>query len=381
MKSMIDTPDISTMIDLLKQLVQLESPSHEKEAVDILGGFLQEKCRAMGGEIIVHPQDQTGNHIEARFFQNHNYGGNKTNILLLCHMDTVFPPGTVSKFPFRAEGDKLFGPAVADMKGGIVVTLAALAAVIQSGLDACPVTVLFTSDEEIGSTTSRALIEKLAQESCLVLVLEPGMADGAVKTWRKGVGEFSVVVKGRAAHAGGDHSSGRNAIEEIARQVLAIQAMTDYEKGTTLNVGVIHGGTASNVVPEDARIEVDMRVMQPGEAERITAAMYALKPSMAGTTISVSGGLNRPPMPHTPAIQATYEKVQEIAGRIGIQLTHSGTGGASDANFVAPLGIPVLCGMGPAGGGYHSEREFIVRDSLVERARLLAAILTEWRPG
>ncbi len=157
--------------------------------------------------------------------------------------------------------------------------------------------------------------------------------------------------------------------------------MTDYEKETTLNVGIIHGGTASNVVPEEARIEVDMRVMQPGEAERIKDAMYSLKPSLAGTTISVSGGLNRPPMPHTPAIQATYEKVQEIASRIGIELKHSGTGGASDGNFVAPLGIPVLDGMGPAGGGYHSEREFIVRDSLVERARLLVAILTEWRPG
>ncbi len=205
MKPMTDTPDIHTMIDLLKQLVQLESPSHEKEAVDKLGKFLQEKCRAMGGEIILHPQVRTGNHFEARFFQNQNTGGNKNNILVLCHMDTVFPLGTLSKFPFRQEGDKLFGPAVADMKGGIVVTLAALSSVIQSKSVTCTVTVLFTADEEIGSTTSRALIEKLAQESCLVLVLEPGMADGAVKTWRKGVGEFTVVVKGRAAHAGGDH--------------------------------------------------------------------------------------------------------------------------------------------------------------------------------
>jgi glutamate carboxypeptidase len=237
---------------------------------------------------------------------------------------------------------------------------------------------LFTSDEEIGSGSSRALIEKLAAQSDLVLVLEPGLLDGSVKTWRKGVGEFTLRVRGLAAHAGGDHEKGRNAIEEISHQVLTIQKMTDYSKGTTLNVGMIRGGIASNVVPDEASAEVDMRVMQPGEAERISAAILALKPVLDGTSLEVTGGLNRPPMPYNDTIKATFEKIREIASKENINLKAGGTGGASDANFVASLGIPVLDGLGPAGGEYHSEREFIFRDSLAERAKLLAAILHEW---
>jgi glutamate carboxypeptidase len=222
------------------------------------------------------------------------------------------------------------------------------------------------------------LIEKLAAESALVLVLEPGMLDGSLKTWRKGAGEFTVRARGRSAHAGGDHEKGRNAIEELAHQVLAIQKLTAYDQGTTLNVGVIRGGIASNVVPDQASIEVDLRVMQPGEAERISSALQALKPVLEGTSLEVTGGLDRPPMPFDEAMNATFQKVKAIAANVNIELRASGTGGASDANFVAPLGIPVLDGLGPAGGEYHSEREFIFRDSLSERARLLAAILREW---
>jgi glutamate carboxypeptidase len=280
--------------------------------------------------------------------------------------------------PFHEKNGRVFGPGVADMKGGIVVALAAVAAVLEIGSLVHPITALFTSDEEIGSVTSRALIEELASESALVLVLEPGMEDGSVKTWRKGVGEFTVQVRGRAAHAGGDHEKGRNAIEEMAYQVLAIQRLTDYSKGTTLNAGVIRGGIASNVVPDDASLEVDLRVMQPGEADRISAAMQALKPVLDGTSLEVTGGLERPPMPFNDTIKATFEKVKAIAANTNIELKASGTGGASDANFVALLGIPVLDGLGPAGGEYHSEREFIFRDSLPERTKLVAAILREW---
>jgi glutamate carboxypeptidase len=379
-KLMDITFDKAHMINLLEQMVRMETPSHDKAAVDKLGSLILDECRCLGGEVIPHPQTKAGDHIEARFFHNHPSQGKNSNILLLCHMDTVFPLGTLAKIPYREAGDKIFGPGVSDMKGGIAVTLSGLSAIIQNRIPSNPVTVLFTSDEETGSSTSQALLEKLARESSLVLVLEPGMVDGAVKTWRKGVGEFTVTVKGRAAHAGGDHQQGRNAIEEMAHQVLAIQKMTDYEKMTTVNVGVIQGGIASNVVPDEARIEVDLRVMQPSEAERIITAMHALQPQIPGTAISVSGGLNRPPMPYSKSIQATFEQVRQIASRIGIDLKASGTGGASDANFVAALGIPVLDGMGPAGGEYHSEREYIYRDSLSERARLLVAILTEWKP-
>jgi len=371
------------MLALLKRLVETESPSHDKAAVDRVGTLVREECCRLGAKVKVHPQTETGNVVEARWAGPHSRSLSQeergtNSILLLAHMDTVFPLGTLEKMPFYEKDGKVFGPGVSDMKGGIVVALTALAAVLEAGNLPHPVTVLFTPDEEIGSGISQTLIEKLAAESALVLVLEPGMVDGSVKTWRKGVGEFTIRVKGRAAHAGGDHEKGRNAIEEMAHQVLAIQKLTNYNKGTTLNVGVIRGGIASNVVPDETSIEVDLRVMQPGEAERISAAMQALKPVLAGTSIEVSGGLNRPPMPFNDTIKATFEKIKAIASNVNIELKASGTGGASDANFVAPLGIPVLDGLGPAGGEYHSEREFIFRDSLFERTKLLAAILREW---
>jgi glutamate carboxypeptidase len=367
---------VPQMIALLKRLVETESPSHDKAAVDRVGAIIADECRLLGAQVKTHPQAAAGDLVEVHLPSSlsRDEVGGEDGILLLCHMDTVFPLGTLAKMPFYEKDARIFGPGVSDMKGGIVVTLMALAA----GNLPRPVTALFTSDEEIGSRASRPLIEKLAKEASLVLVLEPGMADGSVKTWRKGVGEFSLRVRGRAAHAGGDHEQGRNAIEEMAHQVLAIQELTDYSSGTTLNVGVIRGGIASNVVPDEANAEVDMRVMQPAEAERITAAMQGLKSVLDGTSIQVTGGLDRPPMPFDATMKATFEKARSIAAGAGIQLKAGGTGGASDANFVAPLGIPVLDGLGPVGGEYHSEREFILTASLPERAKLLAALLREW---
>jgi glutamate carboxypeptidase len=360
------------MLTLLKQLVETESPSHDKAAVDRVGSLVAHECRRLGAILTVHPQTATGDLIEAR------WGEGPGNILLLSHMDTVFPVGTLAKMPFFEKEGKVYGPGTSDMKGGIVVALTAIAGACGPGRLRRPITALFTSDEEIGSQTSRLLIEKLARASTLVLVLEPGLPHGSVKTWRKGVGDFFVTVHGRAAHAGGDHEKGRNAIEEMAHQVLAIQKLTDYSKGTTLNVGTIRGGTVINAVPDEAVISVDLRVMQPGEAERILAALQALRPVLDGTTLEVSGELNRPPMPFDETMKATFEKAQTIAARAGLEIKASGTGGASDANFVAPLGIPVLDGLGPVGDGSHSEREYILKDSLAERASLLKAILCDW---
>jgi glutamate carboxypeptidase len=192
------------------------------------------------------------------------------------------------------------------------------------------------------------------------------------------VGEFWVRTRGRAAHSGGDHEKGRNAIEEMAHQVIAIQKFTDYSRQTTLNVGVIQGGTVSNVVPEEALIQVDVRVMQPGEWERLESEMSRLKPVLDGTTIEITGGLNRPPMLFDETMKATFEKARSIAAQIGMELKAGGTGGASDANFVAPLGIPVLDGLGAVGEGYHSEREYIFTNSIEERAKLVAALLKNW---
>lgn len=361
--------------ELLKLLVETESPSHDKAAVDRVGVIVAEEARKLGGEVEVIQNTETGNHILAHFhsssFSPH------PSILILCHMDTVFPLGTIDKTPYRDEGEKIFGPGILDMKAGIVIALAAIESARKSGLNRS-VTLLCTSDEEIGSRTSRELIESLAKESALVLVMEGALLDGSLKTWRKGTGGFWVKVKGRAAHAGGDHQAGRNAIEEMSHQVIAIQKLTDYSKQTTLNVGVIQGGTVSNVVPEECSIQVDVRVMQPGEWERLEEEMKKLKPALDGTHIEVTGGLNRPPMPFDDLMKTTFEKAKTIAARIGMELRAGGTGGASDGNFVAPLGIPLLDGMGAVGEGYHSEREFIFADSIEQKSKLIAELIREW---
>ncbi len=356
---------------LLKQLVETESPSHDKSAVDRVGALVREEALKYGADVKILKNTTTGDHVVAR------WGSGEGGILLLCHMDTVFPLGTLKSMPYREADGKIFGPGVLDMKAGIVISLAAMEEVLNTGLKR-PVTLLCTSDEEIGSATSRDYIEELAKKSALVLVLEAALLDGSLKTWRKGVGAFYVHVKGRAAHSGGDHEKGRNAIEEMAHQVIAIQKMTDYSRQTTLNVGVMNGGTVSNVVPEEAYAEVDVRVMQPGEWERLESEMKSLSCVLEGTKLTVTGGLNRPPMPFDETVKVTFEKAKSIAKGIGVDLTAGGTGGASDANFVAPLGIPVLDGMGAIGEGYHSEREYIFADSLEQRKNLLAALIQNW---
>lgn len=360
---------------LLKRLVETESPSHDKAAVDQVGAIVAEQARTLGARVEVIQNTETGNHVVSRW--NSHPSQSSAGLLILCHMDTVFPIGTLAKMPYREADGKIFGPGTLDMKAGIVISLAAIEAATKMG-STRPVTLLCTSDEEIGSKSSRAWIESLAKEAALVLVLESSLVDGSLKTWRKGVGEFSVNVKGRAAHAGGDHEKGCNAIEEMAHQVLAIQKLTDYSKQTTLNVGVIKGGTVSNVVPEECTVQVDVRVMQPGEWERVESEMKKLKPVLDGTALEIHGSLNRPPMPFDETMKATFEKVKSMGAQIGLELKPGGTGGGSDANFVAPLGIPVMDGLGAIGEGYHSEREYIFADSLEQRVKLLSAILQNW---
>jgi glutamate carboxypeptidase len=294
-------------------------------------------------------------------------------------MDTVYSLGTLVHQPCREVDGKLLGPGTVDMKASLAMALTALAALRETRRwPQRPVTVLFTSDEEIGSGHSRALIEAHARQAGLVLCLEPCLPDGSLKTWRKGVGDFEIIARGRAAHAGADHERGRNAIEELAHHVLAAQQLTDYALGTTVNVGVISGGSRSNVVPDEARAHIDMRVKTASEAERISVWMQSRQPVLAGTRLEVTGGLNRPPMPRDDLMIRTFQKAQQIAAAVGLKLTEGGTGGGSDANFVAPLGVPVLDGLGALGNGAHSEREHIVIASLPERTALLAALISAW---
>jgi glutamate carboxypeptidase len=359
---------------MLKQHVEHESPSTDKVAVDRYGALLAAELQNLGAQIETQPQTEVGNHLVAR------WGTGKGGLLIMCHIDTVHAIGELKKNPVREEGVRFFGPGTQDMKASIVQTLTAIRALREhKALPARPLTFLLSTDEEIGSGTSRALIESLAKESSLVLCMEPAIPDGSLKTARKGIGNFDITIQGRSTHAGADHEGGVNAIEEMARQVLDLQRLTDYAKGTTVNVGVINGGTRSNVVPDECKIEIDLRVVTPSDAAEVCATINALRPYNAKTKITVSGGMNRPPMPRTEIIAKAFKQAQSIAASMNIKIDEGSTGGGSDANFVAPLGVPVLDGLGPVGSGAHSEREHILIQSLPERTALLAAILSEWQ--
>jgi glutamate carboxypeptidase len=358
---------------LVENLVNIESPSTDKLAMDRFGSHLIQELRLLGGEIQVFHQAEAGDHIRAR------WGAGPDGILLLMHLDTVFDAGTLVQRPFREEDGKLFGPGVFDMKSSIAILLAVLRYFQQNQIVIPrPLTALFTTDEEIGSLTSRPIIEAEARQAAIVFCLEPALANKALKTARKGTGDIEIRVKGIAAHAGVDHAKGRNAIEELALHVLAAQKLTDYDRGTTVNVGVIQGGTRSNVVPEDAQCWIDFRVTHLAEFERLEQWVAQLKPTIEGTTVTASIQLNRPPMPRDERMIATFKKVQTIAEEIGLSLREGSTGGGSDANFVSPLGIPVMDGLGAVGDGAHSEREYVWVDSLAERAALLANLLLNW---
>jgi len=361
------------MVALLTRIVEMESPTSDKPSLDRLGAFLADQARDLSAQVEMLPQTNAGDHVRAR------WGNGPGGVLLLCHMDTVWDLGTVAERPVRIEGSNLYGPGVFDMKGGIVNTLWAMRAL--HDLNLLPrrrVTLIINSDEETGTVTSRATIEAEALNHDAVFVMEPAQPPhGSLKTWRKGVGGFQVTVTGLAAHAGADHEKGINAVEELAHQILAIQGFTDYQTGTTLNVGVVGGGTRSNVVPAEAWAQVDVRVMNAEEAARIEARMRDLKPRLRGTTVEVSGGVGRPPMVRTPEIVALYNKAAALAAEMGFEISEAGTGGGSDGNFTAALGIPTLDGMGVVGDGGHALHEHVVITSLPERAALLAAMVRD----
>ena len=366
-------PHTDSIVALLKRITAIETPSTDKAAVDRLGAIMAEELRALGATVTVEAQASAGDNIFGR------WGEGRAGILIMCHMDTVYDLGTLARQPIREVEGKLYGPGVIDMKASLALLLVVLQQLrAHDRWPSRPITALFTSDEEIGSEHSRALIERLAREHALVLCLEPALSGGALKTERKGIGAMTIVTKGRATHAGADHENGRNAIEELAHHILAAQHLTDYAAGTTVNVGVVNGGTRANVVPDEARAEVDFRVASAAEAERLRGWRESRKPVTRGASVAVSGGLNRPPMPRDATMIATFARAQQIAELIGIKLTEGSTGGGSDANFVAPLGVPVLDGLGAQGNGAHSEREHVLIHSLPERAALLAALLTEW---
>lgn len=360
----------------IRQLVELESPSSSKEAVDRCGAFIQQRFAELGGKIKVHRQRRAGDQLQIDFAANGSARGTKP-ILLLGHFDTVWDVGTLASMPFREEKGRLWGPGVFDMKSGIAIAAYAISALrdVRGGLPR-PVTLLLNPDEEVGSEASRKVTEKLAKKSAAVLVLEPAQGlDGKVKTARKGVGDFTVKVTGVASHSGLDFEKGQNAVLELARQIEHISSFTDLGRGLTVSVNLVRGGTKANVVPAEASADVDVRIGKLKDGGVIEKKFRSLKPFNRKCGLEVTGGINRPPLERTKAVAALYEIARGIYSEFGANLGEAAVGGGSDGNFTGALGIPTLDGLGAVGEGAHASNESVLISELPRRATLVAALI------
>jgi glutamate carboxypeptidase len=369
------------MLSRLAELVRHESPSRDKAALDALARSLAGRLGTLGAEVRLVANPEGGDHVRACWAAP---GPNAAEApaLVLGHFDTVWPRGTLEARPFRVEDGRAFGPGIFDMKAGLVLLEFAVAAIWARGIATPrPIVVLWTSDEEIGSPRSRALIEAEARRAAYVLVLEPPLPGGHLKTARKGVGRFRLVVEGRPAHAGIEPEKGISAVVELAHQILRLQALNDPGAGTTVNVGVVQGGSVANVVPAEATAALDVRVATQGEARRVEEAMRGVSPVLAGARVHIEGGFNRPPMERSPRGAALFARLRDIGRTLGLDLDEGATGGGSDGNFTAALGVPTLDGLGAPGAGAHAEDEHVLVASLPERAALLASALLELEPN
>jgi glutamate carboxypeptidase len=360
------------VVSTIRELVEIESPSDNKAAVDRVAEAVARKFSQLGGDVRLHPAKDFGNHLQVDFA-----GKSAKPVLLLGHYDTVYPLGTLATMPCRTMDDKLTGPGVLDMKSGIALMLDALAALQEwHGSLPRPVTVLLVSDEEVGSDSSRAITESLAKKAAAVLVLEPSFGrQGAVKTARKGVGEYQIKVTGKASHAGLDFQKGVNAILELARQIEKISSLTDLKKGLTVNVGIVRGGSRSNVVPAEGVAQVDVRIARLKDAAGIDKKIRSLRAFNRKCKIEIIGGINRPPMERTAGVAALYAQASAIARDLGWKLGEAAVGGGSDGNFTAGLGIPTLDGLGGVGDGAHATHEHILISELPRRAALVAGLI------
>jgi glutamate carboxypeptidase len=362
------------MLETLRTLVEMESPSSNKAAVDFLGAHLAAEFVRLGGKVTVQGQPVFGDHLEAQFAGR---AGSKP-VMLLGHFDTVWEMGTLKTMPFKLDSKRAWGPGVYDMKAGIVSMMYAIDALREGsgGELPRPVTVWLVTDEEVGSESSRKMTEQLAKKSAAVLVLEPSQGiGGALKTARKGVGDYTVKVTGKASHSGVDFEKGESAILELARQIEAIAKFTDLKHGITVNPGVIRGGTRTNVVAAEAEVEVDARVVKMKDAAVLDKKFRSLKPFNRQCKLQVSGGINRPPMERTEKVVALFRRAQEIAKTLGFEIEEKSTGGGSDGNFTAALGIPTLDGLGGVGEGAHAINESILLSEFPKRIALLAGLI------
>jgi glutamate carboxypeptidase len=355
----------------LEQLVMMESPSSDRAACNAIAEYLAHAFGQLEAEVERLEQIANGDHLRIAWGRGH------CQVLVLGHMDTVWPVGETGHRPFRVEQGNGTGPGAFDMKGGLVIGLYALSALHDLALAPnCRLVFLLNSDEEVGSPTSRQFIEEEARRSAAALVLEPSREDALV-TWRKGVGRFELEILGQASHSGAAHEQGVSAVQELAHQILRLEAMTDYAQGTTVNVGVVRGGSQVNVRPALGQAEIDLRVASAQEGQRMSKAILGLDPVNPQTRIRVSGGINRPSWESSPASDALFERARRVGATLGMDLCPAGSGGGSDGNFTAALGVPTLDGLGVVGNGAHALTEWVDLSSLPRRAALLAELFLD----
>ncbi len=373
--------NVQALLDGIRAWVEIESHTADAEGVNRLMSLVARQFEATGAQVTrVAGLDGRGDHLSVMSPWGAPRGDNSAGILVLCHLDTVHPKGTLAcHLPWRIDGDKAFGPGTADMKGGAYLAYAAYCAIAHnSTLQHLPIRLLFTSDEEVGSPTSRALIEDAATSAKFVLVTEAARDGGKIVTARKGVGRYDITTHGRAAHAGARHADGRSAIVEMARQVIAIEAMTDSVRGITLNIGQINGGTADNVVPQTCTATIDLRVLTMADAAAMHRRLTALEPCGRDVTVEVTGAMNRLPYEETAAGRALFLHARAIAAGLGIDLQGVHTGGGSDANFTAHS-VATLDGLGCDGAAAHTLNEHLFISSLLPRKLLLQGLLSTLR--
>jgi glutamate carboxypeptidase len=360
------------ILDGLRQWVEIETPTTDPAAVNRLMDRAEAGLREAGATVVrIGGRDGYGDMLRARIGHAEGRG-----ILIAGHLDTVWARGTLAAMPFRIEGERAHGPGIYDMKAGSYLAYHAVTSLArQKVATRLPITLLLTPDEEVGSPTSRALIEAEAQRSAYVLIPEPAGPGGAVVTARKGVGRFELAVTGIAAHSGGNFEDGASAVVELAHQILAINAMVDLKRGITTNVAPIAGGTRPNVIAQDARCEIDLRVPTVEDGERCAAAILGLKPRNPRCRVTVTGSMNRPPFAETPGVLRLYEQARAIAAGLGFDLPKQSRGGGSDGNFTAVMGIPTLDGLGCPGAGAHADHEHILWRHLAPRAALMLGLL------
>jgi glutamate carboxypeptidase len=367
---------LDQVVALISTLARYETPTGEKAAVDALGAFIRQQLAQLGAQIACFPREAVGDIFLAQW----NAQAPGKPILFLMHLDTVWQLGTLAARPVRVEGDRLIGPGTWDMKASIGTVLSVIEGLQARGeFPNRPIWALFTTDEETGSLHSWQIIEDVARQAGLCLVMEFAATNGGIKTWRKGIANYQVSVQGRASHAGNAPEKGINAIVELAHQTLRITALNRLDLGTSVSVTVVQGGSAFNVIPERATAQVDVRFKTHAEAQRVHQALMNLTPVLDGAQIEVTQRSQRPPMERDATMISSYEQLKALAAQLGLELPEEGSGGGSDGNITAALGIPTLDGLGPLGEGAHAAHEQVLISSIPDRAALLDALLRHWR--